>query len=73
MTKVSGKLACLVLLNILGIGTAEQNWKQVNTVKLGQQVNTSIAKTTKQELVYAQYQQAHAQAIMSNQAAAEKM
>jgi hypothetical protein len=27
--KVLGKLACLVLSKILGIGTAERNWKQV--------------------------------------------
>jgi hypothetical protein len=28
-TKVLGKLACLVLSKILGIGTAKRNWKQV--------------------------------------------
>ncbi len=47
-TKVLGKLACLVLEKILGIGTAEQNWKQVKAVKSGQRVNTSIEKTKKQ-------------------------
>jgi hypothetical protein len=31
-TKVLGKLACLVLSKILGIGTAERNWKQVKAV-----------------------------------------
>ena len=51
-TKVLGKLACLVLSKILGIGTAERNWKQVKAVKSGQRVNTSIVKTTKQVLVY---------------------
>jgi hypothetical protein len=34
-TKVLGKLACLVLSKILGIGTAERNWKQVKAVKYG--------------------------------------
>ncbi len=33
VTKVLGKLACLVLLKILVIGMAEQNWKQVKLVK----------------------------------------
>jgi len=33
VTQVLGKLACLVLSKILGIGTAERNWKQVGTIK----------------------------------------
>ncbi len=41
-TKVLGKLACLVLSKILGIGTAERNWKQVKAVKSSQRVNTGI-------------------------------
>ncbi len=41
-TKVLGKLACLVLLTILGIGTTKRNWKQVKAVKSGQRVNTGI-------------------------------
>ena len=73
VTKVLGKLACLVLSKILGIGMAEQNWKQVKAVKSGQRVNTSITKTTKQVLVYAQYQQARAQAVMANQVIAGKL
>ena len=68
-----GKLACLVLSKILGIGTAERNWKQVKAVKSGQRVNTSMMKTTKQVLVYAQYQQARAQAVMANRATAGKL
>jgi len=51
-----------VLSKILGIGAAEQNWKQVKAVKSGQCVNTSIEKTKKQVLVYAQYQQMRSQA-----------
>jgi hypothetical protein len=31
-TKVLGKLACLVLSKILGIGTAKRNWKQVKKI-----------------------------------------
>ncbi len=51
-----------MLSKILGIGAAEQNWKQVKAVKSGQCVNTSIEKTKKQVLVYAQYQQMRSQA-----------
>ena len=70
-TKVLGKLACLVLSKILGIGTAERNWKQVKAVKSGQRVNTGMDK--KQVLIYAQYQQTHAQARMTKLAAAGKL
>ena len=72
-TKVLGKLACLVLSKILGIGTAERNWKQVKAVKSGQRVNTSIEKTTKQVLVYAQYQQMRAQARQNKLSSAGKL
>ena len=64
-TKVLGKLACLVLLKILGIGTAKRNWKQVKAVKSGQRVNTGIDKTKKQVLIFAQYQQTRAQVQMT--------
>jgi len=30
---ILGKLACLVLSKILGIGTAERNWKQVKKIE----------------------------------------
>ena len=72
-TKVLGKLACLVLSKILGIGTAERNWKQVKAVKSGQRVNTGMDKTKKQVLIYAQYQQTRAQARMTKLAAAGKL
>ncbi len=52
-TKVLGKLACLVLSKILGIGTAERNWKQVKAIKSSQRVKTGIDKTKKQVLIYA--------------------
>ena len=72
-TKVLGKLACLVLSKILGIGTAERNWKQVKAVKSGQRVNTSIDKTKKQVLVYAQYQQMRTQARQNKLSLAGKL
>ena len=72
-TKVLGKLACLVLSKILGIGTAERNWKQVKAVKSGQRVNTSIDKTKKQVLVYAQYKQMRAQARQNKLSSAKKL
>jgi hypothetical protein len=72
-TKVLGKLAYIVLLKILGIGTAERNWKQVKAIKSGQRLNTGIDKTKKQVLIYAQYQQTRAQARMTKLAAAGKL
>jgi hypothetical protein len=72
-TKVLGKLACLVLSKILGIGTAEMNWKQVKAVKSGQRVYSSIDKTKKQVLIYTQYQQTRVQAWMSTLSAAGKL
>jgi hypothetical protein len=72
-TKVLGKLACLVLSKILGIGTAERNWKQVKAVKSGQRINTGIDKTKKQVLIYAQYQQTRAQALMRKLSMAGKL
>ncbi len=72
-TKVLGKLACLVLLKILGISTAERNWKQAKAIKSGQWVNTGIDKMKKHVLIYAHYQQTHAQARMTKLAAAGKL
>ncbi len=72
-TKVLGKLACLVLLKILGIGTTKRSWKQVKAVKSSQRVKMGINKTKKQVLIYAQYQQTSAQAQMTKLAAAGKL
>jgi hypothetical protein len=55
-TDVLGKLAYLVLSKILGIGSAERNWKQVKKIKRGDCARAGIDKTAKQVLVYAQYQ-----------------
>jgi hypothetical protein len=38
-TKVLGKLACLALSKILGIGAAKCNWKQVKKIKYGDHAN----------------------------------
>ncbi len=51
-TEVLGKLACLVRSKILGIGTAERNWKQVKAVKVGQWTNTSTTKAKHQLMIY---------------------
>lgn len=55
-TDVLGRLACLVTSKILGIGTAEQNWKQVKAVKTGQRANTGVEKCKKQVMIFSQYQ-----------------
>jgi hypothetical protein len=50
-TKVLEKLACLVLSKILGIGTAESNWKQVKKIEdrdrsnLGSEVTSKIQRS----------------------------
>jgi len=59
-TKVLGKLACLVQSKILGIGTAERNWKQVKLMKSGQRSSIGSEKCKKQVTLYGQYQQVKA-------------
>jgi hypothetical protein len=56
-TKDLGKLACLVLFKILGIGTAERNWKQVKLIKTGQCSNIHADKYEKQVTLFGQNQQ----------------
>ena len=72
-TEVLGKLACLVTSKILGIGTAERNWKQIKAMKLGQRTNTGMDKTKKQVLIYSQYQQMKAQAHIQKLLCAGKL
>jgi hypothetical protein len=50
-TKVLGKLACLVLSKILGIGAARRNWKQAKKIKYKR-----IKVTAKMTNIYGQYQ-----------------
>ncbi len=45
--KVLGKLACLVLSKILGIGTAKRNWKQVKKIKYRDCANLGNKLTAK--------------------------
>ena len=59
-TKVLEKLACLVLSKILGIGTAERNWKQVKYIKSGLCSHTDTDRVKKQAALYGQYQQVKA-------------
>jgi hypothetical protein len=56
-TKVLGKLACMVLSKILGIGTAKRNWKQVKKIKYGDRANLGNIVTAKITNIYGQYQQ----------------
>jgi hypothetical protein len=56
-TKVLGKLACLVLSKILGVGTAEHNWKQVKKIKYGDRANLGNKVTAKITNIYGQYKQ----------------
>jgi hypothetical protein len=56
-TKVLGKLACLVLSKILGIGIAKRNWNQVKKIKYGDPANLGNKVTAKITNVYGQYQQ----------------
>jgi hypothetical protein len=56
-TKVLGKLACLVLSKILGIGTAKRNWKQVKKIKYRNCANLGNEVTAEKTNIYGQYQQ----------------
>ncbi len=56
-TKVLGKLARLVLSKILGIGTAEHNWKQVKKIKYRNRANLGNKVTAQITNVYRQYPQ----------------
>jgi hypothetical protein len=47
----------LVLSKILGIGTAEQNWKQVKLIKCGQHSNIKSDKCKKQGTLFGKNQQ----------------
>jgi hypothetical protein len=55
--KVHGKLACLVLSKILGIGTAKRNWKHVKKIKYKDHANLGNKVRAKIKNVYGQYQQ----------------
>ena len=46
-TIILGKLGCIVCSKILGICTAERNWKQIKAVKTGQRAALSAEKCKK--------------------------
>ena len=46
-----GKMACLVCSKIVGIGAAEQNWKEVKRVKTAQRNRLGTEKTAKLTLL----------------------
>jgi hypothetical protein len=70
---ILGKLACLVLSKILGIGTAERNWKQVKKLKSGDRSNLSMAVTSKITNVYGQYQQMKARSRQQHMSSVGKL
>ena len=72
-TKVLGKLACIVESKILGIGTAERNWKQVKLMKSGQRSNIQSEKCKKQVTLYGNYQQVKARAKAEKLSSAGKL
>jgi hypothetical protein len=72
-TKVLGKLACLVLSKILGIGTAKQNWKQVKYIKSGLRSSTGTEKVKKQTALYGQYQDIKSRAKQTKLSSAGKL
>ena len=49
---VLGKIGCIVSYNILGIGTANINWKTVKAVKYVHRATTSTIKCKQKDLVY---------------------
>ena len=73
LTEVLGKLACLVTSKILGIGTAERNWKEFKEVKSGKRINLKNEKAKKQAIVYGAYQQQNARLRKEKLAASGKM
>ena len=60
ITEILGRLACIVTSKILGIGTAERNWKQLKSAKTGQRASLSAEKCKQQALIYGRYQQQRA-------------
>jgi hypothetical protein len=70
---VLGRLACIVQSKILGIGSAERNWKQVKKIKRGDRARTGIDKTAKQELIYAQSQMLRAKLRKTSLSCAGKL
>ena len=73
LTTVLGPLACIVTSKILGIGTAERNWKQFKEAKSGKMVNLGNEKAKKKAVIYGEYQQKKARLRKEKLSAAGKM
>ena len=61
-TDILGLLACIVTSKVLGVGTAEMNWKQIKGGNKGQRAALSAEKMKQQALIYGRYQQQRAKA-----------
>ena len=72
-TKVLGRLACLVTSMILGIGTAERNWKQYKKIKSGERTNLHPEAAKKITCIYGSYQQTKARKRISKLSVAGKL
>jgi hypothetical protein len=62
-----------VLSKILGIGSAERNWKQVKKLKSGDRSNLSMNVTSKITNVYGQYQQMKARSRQDEMSSVGKL
>ena len=62
-----------MLSKILGIGTAERNWKQVKKLKSGDRSNLSMNVTSKITNVYGQYQQMKARSRQEQRSSVGKL
>jgi len=72
-TEILGRLGCIVTSKILGIGTAERNWKQIKAVKTGQRTTLCAEKCKQQALIYGRYQQQRAHIKYARLSAAGKL
>ena len=72
-TKVLGRLACLVTSKILGIGTAERNWKQYKKIKSGERTNLNPTAAMKITCIYGGHQQTKARKRMNQLSVAGKL
>ena len=55
-TEILELLGYIVTSKILGIGTAERNWKQTKAVKTGHRANLGAEKCKQQALIFGRYQ-----------------
>ena len=60
-------------IKILGIGTAERNWKQIKAIKTGQRANMGAEKCKQQALIFGRYQQQRAKLKYARLSAADRL